>query len=98
MLKFLKGYHECFVHVEFFARAAVVVLSVDGETEEENVHHHLEHRQEAVRHQVGEHAHDDQRQNPHRVLTLVIQRQHTRKRGARHDQDLKIHSYNMSNS
>lgn len=92
VVRLVKGYHESFVHVVLSAGAAVVVLGVDGETEEENIHHHLEHRQEAVCHQVGEHTHDDQGQNPHRVLTLVIQRQHARERGAGHDQDLKNHA------
>lgn len=48
------SHHQGFVHVELPARAAVIVLCVHGETQEENVNHVFKDRQEAVGHQVGE--------------------------------------------
>ena len=70
-------HHEGLVHVELSAGAAVVVLCVHGEAEEEHVNHNLKDRQEAVGHQPGEQADDEQGQHPHHVVPLVVERQHT---------------------
>ncbi len=83
------SHHQGLVHVVLSARAAVVVLGVDGEAEEENVYYDLKDGEEAVGHQEGEDAHDDERQHPDGVFTLIVQRQDTRKRRTRHDQHLQ---------
>lgn len=69
--------------------AAVVVFGVDGEAEEEDVHHVLKDRQEAVRHQERKSAHDEERQHPHRVVPLVVQGQHAAERRAGDDEHLR---------
>ncbi|KAF3838937.1 hypothetical protein F7725_010705 [Dissostichus mawsoni] len=76
-------HHQSLVHEELAARRAVVVLGVDGEAEEQDVHHDLEHRQEAVRHQEGEETHDDERQQP---LGLVVD-VHEEEAGDLHQRD-----------
>lgn len=83
-------HHEGLVHVELSAGAAVVVLGVHGEAEEEHVHHDLKDRQEAVGHQPGEQADDEQGQDPHRVVPLEVELQHASERRARDDQYLDL--------
>lgn len=83
------SHHQSFVHEELLPRGAVVVLSVDGEAEEEDVHHDLKDGQEAVSHQEGEETHDDQRQQPLGVVSLVVQEEDAGERRCRHDQDLR---------
>lgn len=56
------SHHQSFVHEELLPRGAIIVLSVDGKAEEEDVHHDLKDGQEAVSHQEGEETHNDQRQ------------------------------------
>lgn len=84
------SHHEALVHVIFAAWTAVVLLGVDGEAEEQDVHHDLEDGEETMSHQEGEHTHDDERQHPDAVFTLVVQRENARKRRTRHDQNLQI--------
>lgn len=83
------AHHKSLVHVVLSARAAVVVLGVDGEAEEENVYYDLKDGEEAVGHQEGEDADDDERQHPDGVFTLIVQCKDACKRRTRHDQDLQ---------
>lgn len=71
------SHHQSFVHEELLPWSAVVVLGVDGEAEEEDVHHDLKDGQEAVSHQEGEETHDDQRQQPLSVILPVVQEEDT---------------------
>lgn len=83
------SHHKGLVHVVLTARAAIVVLGVDGEAEEEYVYYALIDGEETVGHQEGEHTHDDERQHPDGVLALIVQRKDARKRRAWHDQHLQ---------
>lgn len=83
------SHHQGLVHVVLVPWAAVVVLAVDGKAEEEDVHHVLKDRQEAVRHQERKGAHDEERQHPHRVVPLVVQGQHAAERRAGDDEHLR---------
>ncbi len=67
-------HHQGLVHVELPPRCAVVVFGVDGKAEEEHVHHDLEDGQEAVCHQERKQTHDDERQDPLGVISLIVQR------------------------
>lgn len=87
-----ESHHQGLVHVVLSTRTAVVVLGIDGEAEEEDVHHVLEDRQEAVRHQEGEGAHDEERQHPHGVVPLVVEGQHAAERRAGDDEHLRRQS------
>lgn len=84
-----KSHHQGLVHVVLSPRTAVVVLGIDGEAEEEDVHHVLEDRQEAVRHQEGKGAHDEERQHPDGVVPLVVEGQHAAERRAGDDEHLR---------
>lgn len=90
-----KTHHKGFVHKELLARCAVVVFGVDGEAEKQHIHHDLEDGQEAVGHQKGEQAHDDERQHPLRVVPLIVQSQHSRKSCTCHDQDLQTNTHHL---
>lgn len=50
----LASHHQSLVHEELLPWGSIVVLGVDGEAEEEDIHHNLEDGQEAVSHQEGE--------------------------------------------
>ena len=69
------------------------MLGVHGEAEEEHVHHDLKDGQEAVGHQPGEQADDEQGQHPHRVVPLVVERQYADERSAGDDQYLDTHTH-----
>lgn len=73
------SHHQGLVHVVLPSRAAIVIFGVHGEAEEEDVHHILKHRQEAMGHEEGKHTNDEERQHPHGVVPLVIQSQNARK-------------------
>lgn len=83
------SHHQSFVHEEFLPWSAVVVLGVDGEAQEEDVHYDLKDGQEAVSHQEGEETHDDQRQQPLGIIPLVVQEEDAGKRRGCDDQDLR---------
>lgn len=78
----LISHHQGLVHVVLVPRAAIIILRVHSEAEEEDVHHVLKDRQEAVSHQEREHTHDEQRQDPNRVVPLVVQSQDAAERRA----------------
>lgn len=85
----LTSYHQSFVHEELLPRGAVVVLGVNGEAEEEDVHHNLKDGQEAMSHQEGEETDDDERQQPLGVIPLVVEKDDAGERGRCHNQDLR---------
>lgn len=55
----LISHHQGLVHVVLVPWAAIIILCVHGEAEEEDIHHILKDRQEAVSHQEREHTHDE---------------------------------------
>lgn len=68
----LSSHHQSLVHVVFSSGAAVIILCVDSKAEEENIHHILKHRKEAVGHQESEQTDNEQRQHPYGVVLLVV--------------------------
>lgn len=66
------SHHQGLVHVVFSPGAAVIILWIHSKAEEENINHILKNRKEAVRHQEGEHADNDKRQDPHGVVPLIV--------------------------
>lgn len=70
--------------------AAIIILCVHSEAEEENVDHILEDRKEAVSHQEGKQTDDEERQDPHGVVPLVVQSQDASKRCAGDYKHLRV--------
>lgn len=91
----VSSHHQCLVHEILSPRAAIVILRVHGEAQEEDVNHVFKHRQEAMGHQEGKETDDEKRQHPHCVVPLIVQSQNASKSCAGDYKNLRMKTHSQ---